>query len=72
MGVGLPEARFMSHSLQIGGATAPYQATMDVELVKRMGRWSSSAVHRYLQDGGGVIPQVAERMANLGSKARVM
>ena len=69
---GLPEARFMSHSLRIGGATALYQATMDVELVKRMGRWSSSAVHRYLQDGGGVIPQVAERMANLGSKARVM
>lgn len=71
-GVGLPPSRFMSHSLRIGGATALYQATMDVELVKRMGRWSSSAVHRYLQDGGGVIPKVAERMAELGDKAKVL
>eukprot|EP00435_Cladocopium_sp_Y103_P042118 s923_g11.t1 len=53
-GVGLPGDRFMSHSLRVGGATALYQATADIELVKRMGRWTSSAVHRYLQDGGTV------------------
>ena len=53
-GVGLPEERFLSHSLRIGGATALYQATSDIELVKRMGRWSSSSVHRYLEDGGEV------------------
>ena len=70
-GVGLPPERFLSHSLRIGGATALYQATMDVELVKRMGRWSSSAVHRYLQDGGGLIPKVAERMATMGEKDSV-
>lgn len=27
----------MSHSLRIGGATALYQATADIELVKRIG-----------------------------------
>ena len=44
-GVGLPPERFMSHSLRIGGATALYQSTGEIEVVKRMGRWSSSAVH---------------------------
>ena len=34
--------------LRIGGATALYQATLDIELVKKMGRWTSSSVHRYL------------------------
>ena len=53
-GVGLPADRIMSHSLRIGGATALYQATADIELVKRLGRWTSSAVHRYLEDGGEV------------------
>ena len=71
-GVGLPPERFMTHSLRIGGATALYQSTMDIELVKRMGRWSSGAVHRYLQDGGGVIPQVAQKMADLGQAARAL
>eukprot|EP00435_Cladocopium_sp_Y103_P002944 s2186_g1.t1 len=47
-GVGLPRDRFLSHSLRIGGATALFQATSDIELVKRLGRWNSSAVHRSL------------------------
>ena len=64
--VGLPGDRFLSHSLRIGGATALYQATSDIELVKRLGRWSSLAVHRYLADGGEVA-KASERMA----KARV-
>lgn len=64
-GVGLPPERFLSHSLRIGGATALYQATADVELVKRMGRWSSSAVQRYLHDGGSTIPRVSQQMAAL-------
>ena len=45
--VGLPAERFQSHSLRIGGASALFQATGEVEVVKRTGRWSSSAVHRY-------------------------
>jgi hypothetical protein len=40
--------RMGSHSLRIGGATALYHATQDLELVKRYGRWLSDAFHGYL------------------------
>ena len=66
-GVGLPKSRFLSHSLRVGGATALYQATADIELVKRMGRWTSSAVHRYLQDGGAVM-EASRKMADVNVK----
>ena len=66
-GVGLPPERFMSHSLRIGGATALYQSTGEIEVVKRMGRWSSSAVQRYLHDGGDTLPRVSQKMAELGN-----
>ena len=62
---GLPADRFLSHSLRIGGASALYQVTADVELVKRMGRWSSSAVQRYLHDGGHVLKELSGRMARV-------
>lgn len=63
--VGLPAERFQSHSLRIGGASALYQATGQVEVVKRTGRWTSGAVHRYLHDGGDVIKGLAEHMASV-------
>eukprot|EP00435_Cladocopium_sp_Y103_P040792 s583_g11.t1 len=63
--VGLPAERFQSHSLRIGGASALYQSTGEVELVKRTGRWSSGAVHRYLHDSGDVLKGLAERMASV-------
>ena len=63
--VGLPAERFQSHSLRIGGASALYQATGEIELVKRTGRWTSSAVHRYLHDSGDVLKGLAEKMANV-------
>ena len=66
-GVGLPPERFMSHSLRIGGATALYQSTGEIEVVKGMGRWSSSAVQRYLHDGGDTLPKVSQKMADLGN-----
>eukprot|EP00435_Cladocopium_sp_Y103_P071483 s29_g37.t1 len=66
-GVGLPRDRFLSHSLRVGGATALFQATSDIELVKRLGRWSSSAVHRYLQDGGAVMDS-SRKMADINVK----
>ena len=47
---GIDPARMGSHSLRIGGATALYKAGVDVETIKRIGRWSSSAVHAYLWD----------------------
>ena len=65
VGVGLPPGRFMSHSLRIGEASALFQSTADIELVKRAGRWSSSAVQRYLFDGGSVSA-VSKKMAAVG------
>ena len=59
---GLPPERFLSHSLRIGGASALFQATGEIEAVKRMGRWTSSAVQRYLHDGGETA-EYAKRMA---------
>lgn len=66
-GVGLPPERFLSHSLRIGGATALFQSTGEIELVKRQGRWSSSAVQRYLHDGGDQLAKVLVKMAKLGN-----
>lgn len=63
-GVGLPPERFMIHCLRIGGAS-----TSDIELVKRMGRWSSSAVQRYLFDGGTASAS-SQRMVQGGGKGR--
>ena len=63
--VGLPAERFQSHSLRIGGASALFQATGEVEVVKRTGRWSSGAVQRYLHDGGDVLKGLSRKMANV-------
>ena len=60
---GLPAARFKSHSLRIGGASAIYHATGDTEVVKRYGRWSSGAFHRYLWESDEQHKQLAAKMA---------
>ena len=65
---GLPAGRFMSHSLRIGGASALFQSTGEIELVKRNGRWSSSAVQRYLHDGEIALRNTAEKMAKVEQK----
>ena len=62
--VGLPAARFRSHSLRIGGASALLHATGQFDLVKRFGRWSSDAVHVYLHDSAEQYEGLAEKMAN--------
>ncbi|CAK9076517.1 unnamed protein product [Durusdinium trenchii] len=63
--LGLPAERFQSHSLRIGGASALYQATGEIEVVKRTGRWTSSAVQRYLHDSGDVLAGLAKKMATV-------
>ena len=68
VGVGLPPDRFMSHSLRIGGASALFQATGEIELVKRTGRWSSAAVQRYLHDGETALKHAAAKMATVEQK----
>ena len=48
---GLPRKRVGVHSLRVGGATALWVGTQgNVPLVKRMGRWGSDAVERYMWD----------------------
>ena len=61
--VGLPAERFKPHSLRIGGASALYHATGEIETVKRYGRWSSGAFHRYLWDADEQHRDLATRMA---------
>ena len=65
---GLPAERFMSHSLRIGGASALFQATGEMEVVKRTGRWSSAAVQRYLHDGEVALCFTAKKMASVQQK----
>lgn len=45
---GQASSRYGSHSLRIGGATAIYLSTKDLDHVKRFGRWSSDSFHGYL------------------------
>ena len=56
-------ARFGSHSLRIGGATALYQGTKDLEQVKRFGRWTSDAFHGYLWESHERQEGLSARMA---------
>ena len=68
--VGLPPERFMTHSLRVGGASALYHAVGDIEVVKRWGRWKSSAFHVYLWDSHEQQLGVAKRMAQDVSELR--
>ena len=49
----IEEQRFGTHSLRIAGATWMYQAGVDIEIIKRHGRWTSGVVHVYLWEGSG-------------------
>ena len=59
-----------SHSLRIGGATALYHTTQDIERVKRFGRWKSNAVHAYLWEAHEHQKGLAAAMA--GDTARLI
>ena len=61
--VGLPASRFKTHSLRIGGASAIYHATGEIETVKRYGRWTSGAFHRYLWDADEQFTDLSAKMA---------
>ena len=63
LGVGMDGDKMGSHSLRIGGASALYHATGEIETVKRYGRWSSGAFHKYLWDSAEQAKGVAKKMA---------
>ena len=46
-----------------GGATALYHKFQDIEMVKRYGRWASSAFHVYLWEANEQAKGVAKAMA---------
>ena len=54
----------MTHSLRVGGASALYHAVGDIEIVKRCGRWKSSAFHAYLWDSAEQAKGLAQKMAD--------
>ena len=45
-----------------------FQATGEIELVKRTGRRSSSAVQKYLHDGETALKAAASKMARVEQK----
>ena len=60
---GQSTTRYGSHSLRIGGATAMYQTTKDLDIVKRFGRWNSDAFHGYLWESHERQKDLAKGMA---------
>jgi hypothetical protein len=68
---GLPPARFGSHSFRIGGATALLHAGVQVEVIKRWGRWVSDSFQRYLwdanEDARGLSTRMAQDKSNLSN-----
>lgn len=60
---GLPPARFGSHSFRIGGATALLHAGVQIEVIKRWGRWVSDSFQRYLWDANEDARGLSTRMA---------
>jgi len=66
--LGLDADRVGSHSLRIGGACALYNQFRDLELVRRFGRWASTAFHVYLWEAREPVRGVSAGMArNYGS-----
>ena len=63
--------RYGSHSLRIGGATALYNATHDVEYVKRFGRWSSNSFSLYLWESRDSTKGLADKMLNCRGQLQV-
>ena len=61
---GVPAEEVGSHSLRIGGATAMYHVTQDLQQVRRYGRWASDAFHGYLWESHEQVKGLAAKMAD--------
>ena len=62
VGCGEDPARFGSHSLRFGGASALWAAFQDSALVQRWGRWKGESFHGYLWEGRDTAKGVATKM----------
>ncbi|KAJ8566795.1 hypothetical protein ON010_g6321 [Phytophthora cinnamomi] len=54
--------QYGSHSLRSDGATALFNASYDILVVKLFGRWRSDAVKRYTRIGGCLMEKMAVQM----------
>ena len=68
---GLPSARFGTHSMRIGGATALLHAGVPIELIKRMGRWVSDSFQRYLWEAAEGTEGLSKKMASTSATLSV-
>lgn len=62
--------RYTGHSFRIGGTTALLLGGVHPDIVKEMGRWSSSAYNRYWRDFHLLIPLNAQNIPNLPTAIR--
>ena len=67
---GVDRSKMGTHSLRIGGATALYHVTGDLQVVRRFGRWSSDAFHSYLWESHEQMKGLAELMEGDHSELR--
>ena len=70
----LPPDRFPIHSLRPGGATCLYPSGVDLEYMRRAGRWKSNTFSIYLHLGGKIRRNLSSRMVKcegLTSQLRV-
>jgi len=61
---GLPTARYGTHSLRIGGATALLHAGVHIDIIKRWGRWVSDSFQRYLWEAEEDAKDLSNMMAS--------
>ena len=59
---GLNPLLYSLHSLRVGGATALFRATGDVDLVGRFGRWKGRSIHSYLWESHVMLQGIAGLM----------
>ena len=58
------KGNFNGHSLRIGGATALAAREVEVEVIRKLGRWRSDSVRRYLKEPKEVLAKTAGLLDN--------
>ena len=60
---GKDPTRFAGHSFRIGAATTAAQVGLEDSLIKMLGRWESSAYHRYIQTPRDTLANLSASLA---------
>ena len=59
---GVPATGYSGHSFRIGAATTAAEAGLEDSVVKMLGRWESSAYHRYIQTPRATLAAFSARL----------